>query len=272
MNFKRVRKTLSIVAAGAALAFGMNSAYAGKIFISGHDSDDGGHVTQAFGAQMLDFIGSGNTNGGSGILVLGGYTGTSASNINNWNSVALETLTASSGAGAIAAQSFAGFAAIFMPSASSQTGGGITQAELNAINLRSADIVAFVNGGGNLMAFTQQGLTGAFGWFPLGALATSSIGSLDISQTPELALAGFTATNAEIAGDLYHNEFTGPAGFFGLKVLAVNNNTQQAVILGGGVGTKIGQVPEPTTLSLFGAALLASLAWSRRKPRATRKG
>ena len=54
MNFKRVRKTLSIVAAGAALAFGMNSAYAGKIFLSGHDSDDGGHVTQAFGAQMLD--------------------------------------------------------------------------------------------------------------------------------------------------------------------------------------------------------------------------
>ncbi len=66
----------------AAIGFAAGPAHAGKVLISGQDADDGGHVSAAFGAQLLTHVGTGNTNGGSGILVLGGYTSTSATSIN----------------------------------------------------------------------------------------------------------------------------------------------------------------------------------------------
>ena len=258
-----IRHFLSRAVIASTLTLAVTPAFAGKLLISGHDSDDSGHVSTAFGTQLLNFIGTGNTNAGSGILVLGGYTGTSASSINTWNAGPAYTLTHASGAAAIAAQSFAGYAAILMPSAVTQTPGGITQAELTAINARSAAIATFVNTGGNLMAFTQQGLTGSFGWFPLGALTTSSISTSNISQTPALAIAGLIATNAEITGDAYHNNFTGPAGFFGLSVLAVDDADGAAVILGGGAQTQIA-TPEPASLTLV-AIGLAGLGIIRRR-------
>ncbi len=258
-----IRHFLSRAVLASALTFAVTPAFAGKLFISGQDSDDGGHVSTSFGAQMLNFIGMGNTNGGTGILVLGGYANTSASSINSWNAGNAHTLTASSGAAAIALQSFAGFAGILMPSANTQTNGGISQAELDAINARATDIATFVNTGGNLMAFTQEGLTGSFGWFPLGALTTSSISTANISQTLALNAAGFSAADSEIAGDLFHNNFTGPSGFFGLQVLARDNDTQEAVILGGGVETQIA-TPEPASLALV-AMGLAGLGLIRRR-------
>lgn len=257
-----IRHFLSRAVLASALTFAVTPAFAGKLFISGHDSDDNNHVSTAFGTQLLNFIGTGNTNTGSGILVLGGYTSTSQANINAWNTPAY-VLTASSGAAAIALQSFAGFAGILMPSAVTQTNGGITQLELDAINARASDIATFVNTGGNLMAFTQQGLTDAFGWFPLGALSTSSIFTTNIIQTPEMATAGLITTNADITGDAYHNNFTGPAGFHGLSVLAIDNTTNQAVILGGGVETQIA-TPEPASLALM-AIGLAGLGVIRRR-------
>lgn len=259
-----IRHFLGRAALASALTFAVTPAFAGKLFISGQDSDDSGHVSVAFGTQLLDFLSTGNTNAGSGILILGGYTAQSATTINNWNATPSYTLTASSGAAAITAQSFAGYAAILMPSADSQTSGGITQAELDAINARAGDIATFVNAGGNLMAFTQIGLTGSFGWFPLGALSTSSISTADVSQTAALLAAGLTATDPEIAGDLYHNNFTGPSGFFGLSVLARDNATNEAVILGGGVETQI-TTPEPASLAILAMGLAGLGAIRRRR-------
>ena len=264
MNTK-INQTLSALAVAVSLLCGSNAAYAGKIYISGQDSDDSGHVSLAYGDQLLDFIASGNTNGGSGIAILGGYTSTSKSTIDSWNAVAGNNYTFTFlDATTIGTAIFSSYAAILMPSADTQTLGGMTQAQLNAINGRSTGIASFVNGGGNLMAFTQQGLTNAWGWFPLGALTTSSIGTANISQTSALALAGLNATNAEISGDLYHNDFTGPSGFFGLDVLAIDNTTQRATILGGGVGTTI-TVPEPDSLALLGLGLAGLAAARKRK-------
>ena len=263
-SFKR--SVMALAVAGALCA---GDALAGKVYVSGQDSDDSGHVSQAYGSQLLTFVGTGNTNGGSGILLLGGDTSTSGGTIASWNTTAGQTLTFASGAAAISAANFSSYAGIFMASAFTQTTGGISQAELNAINARSADISTFVNTGGNLMALTEQGLTGAWGWFPLGGLVTTAIGTSNISQTAALAAAGLIATNAEIAGNLYHNDFTGPPGFFGLNVLAVDNGTGHAVILGGDVNTVIA-VPEPETyaLMLAGLGMLGFMA-RRRKLQAT---
>lgn len=283
------RMISKILAAGAAVAvLGLgNVANAGKIYVSGQDSDDAGHVTVAFGTQLLNFINTGNTNGGSGILILGGDTsGDSRTTINSWNPSGITfTLAQAADETAIAAANFSAFAGILIPSSVNQTGGGISQFELNAIIARSAAIAAFVNGGGNLMAFTETGLSGAFGWFPLGALSISNVDYAGlfspVLQTPDLAAAGFIATNAELSGDLYHNVFTGPPGFFGLKVLATDNTPGlgfgQAAILGGGTTTQIcaeppcpgpvGVVPEPGVLPLLALGLLGFLGIARRKPR-----
>ena len=275
---KRVASRLLVAAAAVAAFAFAGAAHAGKIYISGQDSDDSGHVSTAFGAQLLSFINTGNTNGGTNILILGGdVAGTSRGSINSWNIGGI-TLTQAADAAAIGTANLSAFAGILIPSAVTQTGGGISQAELNAINARSADIATFVNGGGNLLAFTEAGLSGAFGWFPLGALSITNASYGAVAQTPALAAAGFTATNAELAGDLFHNVFTGPAGFFGLSVLATNNvagaTFGQAAILGGGTTTQIcstppcgTEIPEPGMLSLFGAGLLGMLAISRRRQR-----
>jgi hypothetical protein len=279
-EMSRENRILLISALCVSLIWG-GVAEAGQIYISGQDSDDFGHVTVAFGSQLLNFVGTGNTNGGSGILILGGdTTGTSRDIIDTWNVVPF-VLTQATDAVAIAAQSFSAFAGILIPSAVVQTSGGISQAELDAINARAIDIANFVNGGGNLMAFTEAGLTNAFGWFPLGSLSIVNDNYLPVAQTPELASAGFTATDAEISGDLYHNVFTGPPGFFGLNVLATNADSfsptlGEAAILGGGATTQICGVPggppcgvpEPATLILLGVGAIglgAARSWRRRK-------
>jgi hypothetical protein len=264
-------KLAALAVSGLVLGWGF-SAQAGKVYISGQDSDDSGHVTQAFGGQLLDFVGNGNTNGGSGILILGGSTsGQSISTITNWNALAGETLTQVTSTGDIGTQAFGGFAGILLPSADIQTSGGISQAQLDAINARAGDIAAFVNGGGNLMAFTEAGLTNAFNWFPLGSLSITEDSYDPVAQTPDLAAAGFTASDSDISGDLYHSVFTGPSGFFGLKVLATNNDTGsstfgEAAILGGGATTQIvTEAPEPATLAVFGIGLIGLAAIRRRK-------
>jgi hypothetical protein len=80
--------------------------------------------------------------------------------------------------------------------------------------------------------------------------------------------AGFITTDGEISGDLYHNTFLGPAGFFGLSVLAVNDEIGsstfgEAAILGGGAQTRI-ITPEPSSLMLLGAGIIG-LGWSIRR-------
>ena len=54
-----------------------------------------------------------------------------------------------------------------MPTEDGEISGGLTQADLNLMNARSASLITFVNKGGGLASFSQN-LTGGYAWFPLG--------------------------------------------------------------------------------------------------------
>ena len=61
-----------------------------------------------------------------------------------------------------------GCTVLYIPSGSTQTSGGITPSQLEALNMRQGDIVNFVNvQGGALVALTEAGMPGAYDWLPL---------------------------------------------------------------------------------------------------------
>lgn len=96
----------------------------------------------------------------------------------------------------------------------SDFGGILTQAELNILNARSADIFNFVNTGGGLYAMAEgnngAGLTPGGGWF---GFVPTVISSVNLNQNE----SGFTVspfgaslglTDADVNGNASHNIFT----------------------------------------------------------------
>ena len=131
------------------------------------------------------------------------------------------------------------------------TGGDLTIAEMEKINLHAVDIANFVNGSGNpsqggaLFAMGEDG-TGAWGWLQdlIPGLIPNDQGGggvpTDITLTPDGMAAFPGLTNADLSGaDPWHVYFDGDPG--SLKVLGVAQfgGSERNVILGGGAGTVI---------------------------------
>lgn len=228
----------------------------GPIVIMGIDAEDGGPgshgPTQNYADVLTSLINSA-TNGGSGILVIGGGKNPSDDVTTWWDEVtglASITPTYVNGASNITSQSFAGFKIIAVVSGDGEsTGGGLTAAESEALANRRADIYAFVNGGGGLMVFAQDFLdptTSAYAFL-------ADVGSFTFTTNLSYDLIAPTAdgTAIGVTDDLdvccWHDVYDTYPSF--LKVLATDDVSSDAgfgrAAALGGVNVKLGPQPEP---------------------------
>lgn len=155
----------------------------------------------------------------------------------------------------------------------SDFGGTLTQAELNILNARSADIIAFLNAGGGLYAISEgnggAGLTpdgGHYGYLPFIVTAPSLDQSeVGFSVTAYGASLGLTA--ADVNGNFSHHIFPST---FGLQAVDLDSSGNIMTLAGRGlVSDDTGIVPEPASLVLMlsGIGILAVVRRRHRAPR-----
>jgi hypothetical protein len=222
--------------AGMAVPNAPVCAAGGPVILMGIDAEDGGpggHGPVAVYAAVVNNILSGVTNGGSGVLVLGGGKSPDDDVTQFWNAVGLaagKSVTFVPGITPITSQSFPGFALIVVTSDRENTpSGGLTAFENWAVTQRKADIAAFVNGGGGLLGFVND--------FPQPYAYLGDVGSFDVQTlleyndiTPTAFGLGLGITNA-LDVSFWHDEYLRFPSF--LSVLATNADTGHASAIGG---------------------------------------
>lgn len=249
--FRRIAAVLTFALCG--LLSGL--AQAGPVVLMGIDAEDcgpGGHgpisvYTSVVDNGLLDNA----TNGGTGILVVGSKgSGPTAF----WNAIGTGTgqpVTHVTGAAAITAQNFAGFAMIAVVGSAAETCSGLTQAENNALVARQGDIADFVNNGGGLFGGTQTGLTSPYGYLPDAASFGNRNTDYDeIEATPDGEALGITDTNLDLC--CWHNTFpTYPAYLSVLATAVGGGGNGEAAAVGGGDVVLPGFTLDPLTATNF---------------------
>jgi hypothetical protein len=221
------RLALAVIATAAAAA----PALAGSLFLTGHDPDFhatlGGNLAGARkinqvaigfvqdpafnpfyvgGATKFLFVESrisppgGHTVGKAGIVASGYIEGTHFDHAD-----ATQLNAALNNLGTV-------YSAIVV---ASDFGGILTQAELNILNSRNADIIAFLNAGGGIYCQAEgnggAGLTPGGGWLaflPI-AVASPAVDQSEVGNTVTVYGASLGLTNADINGNASHTVFTG---------------------------------------------------------------
>jgi hypothetical protein len=232
------RAALAATLTLSVLGFGASAAQAGPLVLMGIDAEDGGVGGHGPVSVYQNVVNGGVlanvTNGGSGILVIGGGKNPGDNVTTFWNAIDSATpgsVTYVNGAANIASRSFAGFAMIAVASSVAETpSGGLTAAENTALAGRQSDIASFVNAGGGLMGLSQTGLPGPYTYLP-------DANQFTINFPPQYS--NITATvdgNAVGINDsldicCWHDEYTAFPAF--LKVLARNASTNNPAAIGG---------------------------------------
>lgn len=243
------RAVLATALCLSVLGFGASAAQAGPLVLMGIDAEDGGVGGHGPIGVYQNVINNGVlanvTNGGSGILVIGGGKNPGDAVTTFWNAVdagVAGSVTYVNGAANITSHSFAGFAVIAVASGIAETpSGGLTQAENNALAGRSSDIAAFVNAGGGLFGTSQTGMSNPYAYLPDADQFTFNTNQSfsNITATVEGNAVGI---NDMLDVCCWHDEYLTFPSF--LTVLARNAGNQRVVALGGA------QVVIPTDVTL----------------------
>lgn len=231
----------------------------GPIVLMGIDAEDGGvgghgplSAYTGVAADVLVNVG----NGGSGILVMGGGK-SPGDNVTTWwaalgSSIGQPVTYANDSA--IASVSFAGIAIIGVASSIYQTGsGGLTDAENNYLATREGDIATFVNNGGGLLGFSQDGLTTSYPY--LNALGAFDVqrgrGDADVTATPDGVALGLDDSSLDVC--CWHDAYLSFPSF--LNVLVRYGDS-----LPGAIGGKKVLILRPCTDAEMGGALTSPAA------------
>lgn len=230
---------LSVIAMALFLLPGApaSAATGGPVVLMGIDAEDGGvggHGPIGVYVDVVNSVLGEVSNGGSGILVVGGGKNTSDDVTEFWDAIGggtSQTVTYVNGDLAIADQSFAGFAMIAIVSSVGETrSGGLTDAESVALNARASDIAGFVNSGGGLFGTSQAELSAPYGYLgDIGAFTST----VDVSYRNITPTADGTAVGITDALDIccWHDYYDTFPDF--LAVLAVDANNDRVAALGG---------------------------------------
>lgn len=275
-------KTTRLLAAAAlaGLAFAMATpASAGAIFLTGHDPDF--HAQDSVHAQHL-------LNAGLGYVTSGAYTDSTRKFL--W----VESFSAPTGGHRVGEKGLeaigltlgtqfdwvdaAGLASVDLSqyeaiAIASSFGGMLTRAELDGLIARKADIAAFVNSGGGLMALAECAPQSTFclddnlgsnpnlfGYLPV------TVSSVDTQSPYGLTAAGqamFPGLTDDDMNDPTHNSF-GAVG--GLTVVDTDANGIATTLAGVVQISDTGFVPEPGSMALAALGLLAAAGVRRKAP------
>jgi hypothetical protein len=199
----------------------------GPVVLMGIDAEDcgpGGHGPIGVYEDVVQTILGNVSNGGSGILVIGGGKTPGFGPTAFWDAISADTgipVAYVNGAAAIPGQAFSDFALLAVVSAVGETCDGLTQAENDALAGRLADITTFINGGGGLLGFSQAGLTNPYDY--IGGLGSFAV-NINLSYEAILPTAEGATLGITDALDLccWHDVYTTFPSYF--DVLAYDDD------------------------------------------------